>query len=108
MSETQERRQLSIGETTTIRVSLIVVLAGFLVGTVWWAATLQTKVDTLLNNTTKYDSTAGSHAAQITDLNSRVNLMDQLGTKKGQETEKEITSLIKRIIILETRLPKLP
>lgn len=38
----------AIGESTPVRLSLILATVGFIIGAVWWASALQTKVDAVL------------------------------------------------------------
>lgn len=80
-SESGERSAVSrITENTTIRMGLALILAGYIFGTAWWAASMNAKVDSLITMT-------ASIAAE------------------RKEDKKEIDALKERVWKLELRLP---
>lgn len=48
MSESDSGTIRAIGESTPVRMSLMLAFLAFIIGAVWWASALQTKVDAVL------------------------------------------------------------
>lgn len=67
----------ALGENSTVRVGLALGLAGFLAGSVWWAAALQTKVDALLQQSADAVSELRRLNAEFSDLKTRVRVLEK-------------------------------
>lgn len=71
--ESGERSAVSrITENTTIRLGLAVVLAGYIFGTAWWAASMSAKVDSLLTMTAANAAERKEDKKEIEALKERV------------------------------------
>lgn len=66
-----------LSENTNVRLGLALVLAGYVVGTTWWAATLQGKVDSLLTMTAANAAVQQSASIEIAQLRERVLVLEQ-------------------------------
>jgi len=58
-----------ISENSTVTVGVIIASAGFLIGGVWWASSVQTKLDILLKIITSTNTT-------VQDLSKRVETVE--------------------------------
>lgn len=67
----------ALGENSTVRLGLALGLAGFLAGSVWWAAALQTKVDALLQQSADAVSELKRLNAEFADLKTRVRVLEK-------------------------------
>lgn len=67
----------ALGENSTVRVGLALGLAGFLAGSVWWAAALQTKFDALLQQSADAVSELKRLNAEFSDLKTRVRVLEK-------------------------------
>jgi hypothetical protein len=81
-SDSGERK--SISDKTSVQLGLIVVVIGFVlsamgfvVGAIWWAATMNTKVDSLISITSMYRIEAEGTRKTMSDLDTRVRLLEQ-------------------------------
>lgn len=66
-------RSRALGLSTPIQVGALIGVAGFLVGSIWWAATMQAKLDQLL------DEVKGVRAleSKMVDIEARVKALER-------------------------------
>lgn len=65
----------TIGDSTRVRMGLLIIILGFCCGGAWWAATIKAKVDTLVELVARYQSNAEKDSANMVLL---VNRMEKL------------------------------
>jgi len=80
---TAELRQLifmgeqgtTIEEASKVRLGLVITICATLAGGIWWAASLQAKVDALLSNSAQHIIADRDQSAAISDLRHEMDLM---------------------------------
>lgn len=66
----------TIGDSTRVRMGLLIVILGFCFGGAWWAATIKAKVDTLVELVAKYQTNADRDSATLVLLVNRLEKME--------------------------------
>ena len=90
-----------LGEDTHIKLGLAIVLAG----TVWWAASLSSKVDTILTNQAEALAQIKFNAGAVEDIEHRIDIINRTGTEVTAALKLKLEELERRVGIVEMSLP---
>ena len=102
MEEVMQKSQFTLGDTTPVKLGFIVGLlalcaAGF-GGWIWWAATISSKMDTLLMQEAVIIKTTDDYGKRISDVEAWRKLVDTVGTPamvtRVAEVEKKHDALL--------------
>lgn len=98
-------RETVIGETTPIKIGLVLLLVGALSGAIWWAATITAKLDSIISSQitttaslTKLDS---STSASIIELKSRDIALDKSIADIKTSIDKDMSEIKLKIALNE-------
>lgn len=61
-----------IGELTSIRVGLIIFIIASIVSSVWWAATITAKLDSILTNQAQTNTAVSELRVEISDIKTKL------------------------------------
>lgn len=86
LNESVSESKVIIGEATPIRIGLVILLFGVLVSSVWWAATITSKLDTLITYQTATSASMAELKVQVDNLKLRVAL-NEAGIKTLQDSK---------------------
>lgn len=95
------RNGRAIGDTTPVKLGFVIALLGLCAAGfgawIWWAATISSKMDTLINQQSSMMATANGHGASIAELQAWRKLVDTVGTPammtKTADIEKKLEEL---------------
>ena len=111
--DTMAEGKNTLGESTPVKLSLVVAVIGLIVGATWWAAsmnsTMSSMSDTLSqirSELSKVSTERNANSFSIQNLTTRIEAMDKTGTAGLRELERSHRALAERVFILEQKLPK--
>lgn len=94
-----------IGDNTPVRLGLIIALLALCAGGfglwIWWAATISSKMDTLIGQQTSMIATSNGHGTAIAELQAWRKLVDTVGTPammaKTSDLDKKVEELSRQL-----------
>lgn len=81
----------TISENTTVQVGLVLAVLGFVAGAMWWAATINAKVDSLLTVVGSNATEAAQLRKELLEIRDRVLVLENrriLSLGSGNNTDK--------------------
>lgn len=84
-NENTGESKVIIGEATPVRIGFVILLFAGLVSSIWWAATITSKLDTLITYQTTTTASIGQLKSDYEDLKLRVSL-DEAEIKSFKES----------------------
>ncbi len=72
----KDDNETTVGDSTRVRLGLLITLVGFCCLGAWWAATMKAKVDTLIEFTAKYQAAKEADALVITRIEARIEKVE--------------------------------
>lgn len=92
-----ENSNVKLSENTTVKLSLVVLGLGFICGAVWWAATLQSKVDALITSMASLSTQVAHYNTEVSALRHKVELLDKVGSSAMQSLIEDVRRLDGRL-----------
>jgi flagellar motor component MotA len=99
--ELREMRDSSINEHTTVQIGLMlgigILVTGFIISSVWWAAVISTKLDTIITCQTAQAATLNSVQSDVSDLKAWRKVIDNSGSPQVSAMMSKINELQKEL-----------
>jgi hypothetical protein len=90
-----------LSENTPIKVGLLITLAGFLFGAVWWAASMHSKVDQLVELGRAHAIADSTQNSAINAMENRIHTLEKFGSdpvvQRVSELERKMSDSERRI-----------
>ena len=66
----------TIGDSTRVRMGLLIIILGFCCGGAWWAATIKARVDTLVDLVARYQANSEKDSANMAQMITRMEKLE--------------------------------
>lgn len=73
-----------ISENSTVTVGVLIGVALFVFGTIWWASSVQTKLDSIFNLVTKYESGMANVVTRLDAIEKDIVRLQEHTSIKGK------------------------
>lgn len=91
----------AIGQSTPIQISMVVALLAIFASWIWWAATINSKLDVLVNRQTTIESTLTTIRNDVESLKAWKVEIQSVGSPKVQKLEDDVRNLTHRFDLFQ-------
>ena len=89
--------EVELSERSNVQIGLVIGIVAFVCGAVWWAATIQAKLDTMVTLFQEFQKSNTHLITSYQEIANRVTIIDKTGTEALRELQEEIDRLSKAV-----------